>query len=90
MKISEEVLGLSVIIFTVICLTLLAVIRMFIYSKPAGRRMVGTVIEFCTSMDIRLSIVWDSKSIQASLEPLSPAKGTYIHAPAHTCTTHLI
>ena len=45
MKISEEVLGLSVIIFTVICITLLAVIRMFIYYKPSGRRMVSTHIE---------------------------------------------
>ena len=54
MKISEEVLCLSVIIFTVICLTLLAVIRMFIYSKPAGRRMVSTDIveEYVKIIDI--------------------------------------
>ena len=41
MEISEELLGLAVLLYGVACLSLLAIVRMFIYSKPPGRRMVG-------------------------------------------------
>ena len=36
----EVALGLVITIFAMICLTLLWIIRKFIYSKPPGRRLV--------------------------------------------------
>ena len=41
MEISEELLGMAVLLYSVGCLSLLAMVRKFIYSKPPGRRMVG-------------------------------------------------
>ena len=38
----EIVLGVSVSVYCGVCLTLLTIIRLFIYSKPPGRRMVST------------------------------------------------
>ena len=54
---SEVALGIFVTIFAVFCLTLLRIIRMFIYSKPPGRRLVNIFLEFYyvnTDFDIQI------------------------------------
>ena len=61
----ETILGACVTGWSAVCLSLLALIRMFIYSKPPGRRMVCWCSRFCFTQSIVLyQVTSDVHAIQ--------------------------
>ena len=66
---SEVLLGVLVLAFSVCCLLLLSVIRMFIFSKPPGRKMVKRLKDNWQKGKGNINVILKLKNIIKVLSP---------------------